>query len=104
MQQQKLTSIEVILPSVWVGMVVFLILLSFVSSKASSIVSAENLILLTLLFSPVVYITGAVLSIIALITSKIKKPALWAAGLNIALLACWIIFSKSFLMEFELLG
>jgi hypothetical protein len=104
LQQQKLTVVWVILPIVWVGMVASLILLSFISIKASSVISAENLILLTLLFSPIVYIIGAAFSIIAVVTSKMKKTAFLAAGLNIALLAWWLYFSKSFLMEFELLS
>jgi hypothetical protein len=85
-------------------MTVSLVLLSFISTKASSVISAENLILLTLLFSPIVYITGAAFSIIAVVTSKMRKTAFLAVGLNVALLACWLYFSESFLMEFELLG
>ena len=113
MQKQNLTLIGIILPSVWVGMVVLLILVSFVSIKVNSIISAESLILLTLAFSPVIYLSGTVISIAALAIpaapeaqygeSKMKKNVLLAAGLNIALLVCWLYFSQSFLMEFELI-
>jgi apolipoprotein N-acyltransferase len=121
-ESQDLTAVRcpvelvgIVLPFVWVGMIVLLILVSFVNIKLSSIISAENLILLTLVFSPVIYVAGATLSIIALVTSssrhrpcrssgKIKKVAFLAAALNIMLLVCWITCSKSFLMEFELLS
>jgi len=104
LRRQNLALVWIILPSVWVGMVVFLILMSFVSIEASSIISVENLILLTILFSPVVYITGATISIIALVTSEVKKTAFCAAGLNIVLLVCWLYFYKPFMMELELLS
>jgi len=99
-----LAFIGAILPSVWLGTAVLLILISFASTKASSIIAAENLILLTLIFLPVVCIIGAVISIIALATSTIKKKPLLATGLNVALLFCWLYLSKSFLMELELIS
>jgi len=114
LRRQNLVLVWIILPSVWVGMVVFLILMSFVSIKVSSIIFVENLILLTILFSPVVYITGTVVSIIASVTpaapsaqhgeSEVKKTAFCAAGLNIVLLVCWLYFYKPFMMELELLS
>ena len=104
MQKQNLTFVGIILPSAWVGTAAVLVLFSFISNKVSSIIAAESLILLTLIFSPVVYITGATISIITLVTSKMKKTPLLAAGLNIALLVCWLYFSKSFLMELELIS
>ena len=104
LQRQNLTLVGIILPSVWVGTLVFLILISFMSSKISSIIAADSLILLTLIFSPIVCITGATISIIALATSKMKKRPFWATGLNIALLVFWLYFNKSFLMELELIS
>jgi hypothetical protein len=104
LQRQNLTLVGIILPIVWVGTVALLILISFISSKVSSIIAAGNLILLTLIFSPLVYISGAIISIIALAASKMKKSPLLATGLNIALLVFWLCFNKFFLMELELIS
>ena len=102
--RHNLTFIGATLPSVWLGTAVFLILISFASTKVSSIIAAENLILLTLIFLPVVCITGAVISIIALAKSKTRKNAFCATVINIALLVCWVYFNKSFLIELELIN
>ena len=104
LNKHNMSFIGIALPSVWVGAIVFLVLISFLNRKVSSIIAAENLILLTLIFLPVVCITGAVISIIALAKSKTRKNAFCATVINIALLVCWVYFNKSFLIELELIN
>ena len=104
LQGQSLTIVGVILPVVWIGALVVLVLLSFISSQISSVIAAESLILLTLILLPVVCAAGAAISIIALTKSGEKRKPLLAAGLNIAILVFWLFFSKSFLMELELIS
>jgi len=104
LQGQNLTVIGVILPTVWVGALVVLILLSFMSSQISSVIAAESLILLTVILLPVVCAVGVLISISVLTKSEDKRKPLLAAGLNIAILVFWLFFSKSFLMELELIS
>lgn len=104
LQSGNLAILGIMLPGIWFGALAVLVLISFTSSQISSFIAAESLILLTLIFFPVICLACAAISIIALAGSGDKKKSLLAAGLNIAVLVCWPYFSKSFLMELELIS
>ena len=89
------------MPLLPVGAYIFLVLLSFINETAASFVAADKLILLTAALSPVVFICGAIISIIALFKSQAKVTALKGLILNIALLIVLLCFCKPILMEFE---
>ena len=104
LHRRNLVLFGIILPSVWFGIFVVEILISFVDGKITSFIELEGLILLTIFFWPVVYIVGSVVSIIAIFKSGLKKDAIYAACLNIILLTVWFLVKQSFLMEFELIN
>ncbi len=102
MKNQKITSIGFILPSLPVGAFILLVLLSFITNNAiSSIIALDKLILLTVALAPVIYILGAIVSIIALFKSTMKMAPFTALALNIALLIVLLCFSKPIFIEFE---
>ncbi|MFC1781560.1 hypothetical protein ACFLZ8_04805 [Planctomycetota bacterium] len=104
MYSRNVVLFGIILPSVWLGVFIIGILISFVDSRISSAIEFEGLILLTILIWPVIYIIGSVVSVIALIKSGLKIDALYAFCLNIVLLLAWFLVKNSFLLEFELIN
>jgi len=102
LKNQKTALIGLMLPYLVVGAYVFLVLLSFINNKINSIIAADKLILLTVGLSPAVYITGVIISIIALFKSEMKMIPLIGIVLNITLLIVLLCFSKPLLMEFKL--
>ncbi|MHC4395034.1 MAG: hypothetical protein ACYS1A_05210 [Planctomycetota bacterium] len=84
-----------------VGAYAFLVLLSFVHEWTAALVAADKLILLTVGLSPVVFISGAVISMIALFKSQAKVTAVKGLILNITLLIVLLCFCKPILIEFE---
>ncbi len=102
MKNQKITLIGLILPSLPVGAFISLVLLSFtINNTISSIIAVDKLILLTVGLAPVIYILGAIVSIIALFKSAMKMAPFIALALNIALLIVLLCFSKPIFIEFE---
>ena len=101
MKNQKTALIGLILPSLPVGTFILLVLLSFINNTVSSIIAADKLILLTVGLSPVIYILGAIASIIALFKSEMKVIPFIGVALNIALLIVLLCFSELLFIEFE---
>jgi hypothetical protein len=102
--KQRQITFGVILPYVWIIVFLGLILLSFASRKISYFIAAENLILLTFVFSPFIYAGGLIISLYTMLKSGLSKSALFAVGLNIALFVFWFLISKSFYIEFNMIN
>lgn len=90
-----------ILPLFPVGASAVLTLTAFFSRSISAAIAVDKLILLTALFSPIVYLAGGVIAVIALFNSKIKKTAIKAVLLNLVLLFVHLFLNKPLMMEFE---
>ncbi|MBN2588499.1 MAG: hypothetical protein JXA96_01450 [Sedimentisphaerales bacterium] len=104
MLKQKHVTIGIILPYVWTIVFLLLIIISYVSNKISSIIAAENLIMLSFFFSPGIYITGITVSLITLFKAGLSKNVLFALVLNSFLLIVWFIFRKSFYIELNMIS
>ncbi len=102
--KQKQVTFGIILPYIWMFVFVCLIMISFVSSKISSVIAAENLIMLTYLFSPIIFIIGIIISLITLFKSGVSKNILVSIILNLILLIIWFIFRKSFYIELNIIS
>ena len=94
----------IFLPYIWIIVFLCLILISFASSKISSVIAAENLILLTFVFSPFVYLGGLVISLFTMLKSGQSKNVYFAIVLNVALFIFWYIIRKSFYVEFNMIS
>ena len=103
-QKEKAALIGLMLPSFPLLAFGLLILIALTNSTLSSIIAVDKLILLTVALSPVVYVGGAIISITALVKSKMKITAFAGAAANIGLLIFLLYFGKSFLMEFKFMG
>ena len=104
MLKQKQVTIGIILPYVWTIVFLLLIIISYLSSKLSSVIAAQNLILLTFFLSPLVFISGIMISFITIIKSGLSKNTLFAIALNFILLAIWYILSKPFYIELNMIS
>ena len=104
MLEKKQVTIGIILPYVWTVVFLFLIIISFISSRISYVISAENLVLLTFIFSPVIFLTGIIISLLTMMKSGVSKNVLFAIVLNLFLLIVWFIFSKPFYIEFNMIS
>ena len=105
LKNTKIALVGLTLPFFPTGALVLLTLLPFVNSSAGSVIGADKLILLTVgLLSPLVYISGAAISIVALLKSEMRITAFMGTVLNITLLSVLLYFSKSFLVEFKFIG
>ncbi len=102
MKIQKTALIGLILPVLPVIAYVFLVLVVLLNNMVGSIIAADKLILLTIGLSAVIFVSGAVVSIIALFKSEMKTASLIGVALNIALLTVWVCFAPLFLAEFKL--
>ncbi len=103
-QKEKAALTGLILPSFPILAFGLLVLLSLTNSTVSSIIVVDKLILLVVALSPVVYVAGAIISIIALVKSQMKITAFAGAAVNIGLLIFLLYFGKSFLMEFSFIS
>ena len=104
LKERTQVSIGIVLPVIWTVIFVFLVLVSFVSTKIPVAVSAESLILLTFIFSPLIFIIGFVVSLIRLAYSGINRNVLFAIVLNVILFVVWFIIRKSFYIEVEFIN
>ncbi|MBN1974457.1 MAG: hypothetical protein JW787_12535 [Sedimentisphaerales bacterium] len=104
MLKQKQVTIGIILPYIWTFVFACLIIISFISRTISFFISAENLILLTFICSPFIYITGIVISFVTMLTSGRSRKVLFAIGFNIVLLSLWFVFRKPFYIEFNIIS
>lgn len=102
--KDKQLTFGIILPYVWIFVFFCLIGVSFVSMRISSIIAAENLILLTFILSPVVYTTGIFVSFVTILKSGLNKSVLLGIGFNIALFIVWFLFKKSMYIELNMMG
>ena len=104
MIKEKQVTFGIILPYIWMIVFLLLIMISFVSMKISAVIAAENLILLTFIFSPFVYTVGLAISFVTMIKTGLSRNILFAIGLNITLFIIWFIIRKSFYIEFNMIG
>ncbi len=104
MLKEKQVTFGIILPYVWTFVFLCLILIAFASIKISSVIAAENLILLTFIFSPFIYIGGLTISLFTMLKSGVSKKVLFAIELNAALFIFWFIIRKSFYIEFNMIS
>jgi hypothetical protein len=103
LKNRRTIFIGLVLPTLWIGAFSFLVLLSLINIKVSSIIAADKLILLTVMLSPIIYILGAIVSITALFKSEMKKIALIGVTLNIvALLIALLCLGSSIFIEVKL--
>ena len=102
--KKKQVTFGIILPYIWIFIFLCLIFISLISSKINYVISVENLILLTYIFSPLIYIAGLFISVITMLKSGLSKNVLFAIGLNAALLFVWFIFQKSMFIEFNMIS
>ena len=102
--KDKQLTFGIILPYIWIFMFFCLIGISFVSMRISSIIAAENLILLTFILSPLVYITGIFISFVTMLKSGPGKNLLFGIAFNIVLLIVWFIFKNSMYIELNMIG
>jgi hypothetical protein len=101
---QKQVTFGIILPYVWTLVFICLVIISFISVKAGSVIRAENLILLTYIFSPAIFAAGIIISVITMFKSGLSKKVLFALILNIFLLCVWYIFRMPFYIEFNMIS
>ena len=104
MLKQKQITIGIILPYVWTIVFLSLIIISFVSSQISYVIAVENLILLTFIFSPIIYITGIIISFVTMLKSGVSKNVLLAIVFNFFLFILWFLFRKPFYIEFNMIS
>lgn len=102
--KQKQVTFGIILPYIWTIVFLCLILISFASRRFSSIIAAENLILLTFVFSPFIFAGGLIISLFTIFKSGLNKNVIFAIGLNVALFIIWFIIRKPFYIEFNMIG
>ncbi len=81
-----------------------LLFLSLVSTSISSAIEADRLMLLLVALSPIGYIVGAILSIVALLKFDMRVTACTAVVVNLSMLAFLVYFAQSFLVEFRIVG
>ena len=88
-----------------ISVIVLLILLSFAGGTINSMLRMDRLILLALGLSPIMFILGAVLCIIALIGHRNKTKAVAGIIVNLVLLACLLyFFAAPFIVELRMLS
>lgn len=103
MKNQKTALVGLILPVLPVVSYASLVLISFANNAVGSIIAVDKLILLTVVLSPVIFILGAIVSIIALFKSEIKTASLAGVTLNIVVLLIFMVcFSATFFTELKL--
>ncbi len=87
------------------GIIVLLVLISFVSSTFSSIIVMDKLLLIAMGLSPFMFMLGAVFCAVALIKCRSKTAAVIGIVLNLILLVGSLyFFAAPFLVELRMLS
>lgn len=104
MKNHKAALLGLRLPFLNIAIFAALVMLSLTSRTIGSAIAVDKIIVLAIVLSPFVYISGAVISIIALFKSPMKLMAIIAAAVNIGMLVFMLYFSTSFLRDFEFIN
>jgi len=102
--QQKQVTFGIILPYVWAVVFACLIMVGFVSRRISSFIDTESLILLTFIFSPVIYASAIIFSGFTMLKSGVSRNVIYAIIFNIALFSIWFIIRRSFYIELNIIS
>ncbi len=100
LKKQKAALVGLIVPFFTMVVFILLALLSLTNRTVSSAIAIDKLILVIVGLSPVIYTMGAIVSITALVKSKMRITAFAAMVVNIALLIFMLCFRTSFLKDF----
>ena len=105
MQKRNVASIGLWLPSYTVCTIALLVLVSLASSTISSMILLDKLILFVIGLSPVAFISGVAVCVIALARRGNRAMAFAGILVNIVLLAGLLyFFARPFIVELKVLS
>jgi hypothetical protein len=101
--EEKQVTFGIILPYVWTFVFACLIIISFINRKVSLFMETDKLILLTFIFSPLIFISGIIISFVTMLKSGLRRNVFFAIVFNIVLFILWFVFRMPFYIEFNMI-